>query len=77
MTTGLHMTWLSQLHEGAEDLGQRLELSWWETTEPPGRGRGVGGVCVGQEDSVGLKHHTGLWEALDSAASEGLGIPTH
>ena len=55
MITGFHVTWLSQLHEGAEDLGQRLTLSWWAITEPPGRGRGVGGVCVGQEDSVGAE----------------------
>lgn len=27
--TEFHVTWLSQLDEGAEDLGQRLELSWW------------------------------------------------
>lgn len=79
MITEFHMTWLSQLHEGAEDLGQRLELSWWEITELPGRGRGVGGVCGGGGKKIqwGLNHHTGLWEALDSAGSEGLGMPIH
>ena len=31
----------------------------------------------GKKIQWGLNHHTGLWEALDSAGSEGLGMPTH
>lgn len=31
----------------------------------------------GKKIQWGLNHHTGLWEALDSAGSEGLGMPIY
>ena len=80
---GSHAAWLSRLGKGAEDLGQRLELSWWEIAVADracweGKGELEGCVCSRKIRFAGeFNRRTGLWEALDSAASKGLKFDSH